>query len=142
MARKRAENRERSLGHPGFVKPVFTKDSKPLWEKKKITRAPRERETRTHLKKAPLHAIHVVRRRRIHEADISTPVAVDQRTAKCLEEAVRLFTAIWSRCRSSRADINFRHPLPAFRVVRDSSVHCFLTHFTVELFRCTHAPIG
>ncbi|GFV77869.1 hypothetical protein TNCV_4674631 [Trichonephila clavipes] len=26
MARKRAENRERSLGFPGFVKPVFTKD--------------------------------------------------------------------------------------------------------------------
>ncbi|GFX25549.1 putative RNA-directed DNA polymerase from transposon X-element [Trichonephila clavipes] len=30
MARKRAENREGSLGFPGFVKPVFTKDSKPL----------------------------------------------------------------------------------------------------------------
>ncbi|GFV61714.1 histone-lysine N-methyltransferase SETMAR [Trichonephila clavipes] len=27
MARKRAENREGSLGFPGFVKPVFTKDS-------------------------------------------------------------------------------------------------------------------
>ncbi|GFX64627.1 hypothetical protein TNCV_2261501 [Trichonephila clavipes] len=26
MARKRAENREGSLGFPGFVKPVFTKD--------------------------------------------------------------------------------------------------------------------
>ncbi|GFX25496.1 hypothetical protein TNCV_1407621 [Trichonephila clavipes] len=50
MARKRAENREGSLGFPGFVKPVFTKDSKPLGEGK-ITRAPRERETRTHLKK-------------------------------------------------------------------------------------------
>ncbi|GFW67310.1 hypothetical protein TNCV_2595431, partial [Trichonephila clavipes] len=51
MARKRAENREGSLGFPGFMTPVFTKDSKPLGEGKKITRAPRERETRTHLKK-------------------------------------------------------------------------------------------
>ncbi|GFV36492.1 hypothetical protein TNCV_2260111 [Trichonephila clavipes] len=34
MARKRAENRERSLGFPGFVKPVFTKDSKPLGRRK------------------------------------------------------------------------------------------------------------
>ncbi|GFT74364.1 transposase [Trichonephila clavipes] len=30
MARKRAEDGERSLGHLGFVMPVFTKDSKPL----------------------------------------------------------------------------------------------------------------
>ncbi|GFT29407.1 hypothetical protein TNCV_176461 [Trichonephila clavipes] len=51
VARKRAENREGSLGFPGFVKPVFTKDSKPLGRREKITRAPRERETRTHLKK-------------------------------------------------------------------------------------------
>ncbi|GFY03527.1 hypothetical protein TNCV_3211641 [Trichonephila clavipes] len=51
MARKRVENREGSLGFPGFVKPVFTKDSKPPREKEKIPRAPRERETRTHLKK-------------------------------------------------------------------------------------------
>ncbi|GFW95249.1 hypothetical protein TNCV_314511 [Trichonephila clavipes] len=28
MARKRAKNREGSLGFPGFVKPVFTKDNK------------------------------------------------------------------------------------------------------------------
>ncbi|GFW97223.1 hypothetical protein TNCV_4784371 [Trichonephila clavipes] len=35
MARKRAENRERSLGFPGFVKPVFTKDSKPLGKRKR-----------------------------------------------------------------------------------------------------------
>ncbi|GFU35914.1 hypothetical protein TNCV_4030241 [Trichonephila clavipes] len=27
MARKRAENREGSLGFPGFVKPMFTKDN-------------------------------------------------------------------------------------------------------------------
>ncbi|GFT97648.1 hypothetical protein TNCV_4463631 [Trichonephila clavipes] len=35
MARKRAENREGSLGFPGFVKPVFTKDSKPLRRRKR-----------------------------------------------------------------------------------------------------------
>ncbi|GFY10684.1 hypothetical protein TNCV_2195051 [Trichonephila clavipes] len=29
IARKRVKNRERSLGYSGFVKPVFTKDSKP-----------------------------------------------------------------------------------------------------------------
>ncbi|GFX80874.1 transposable element Tc3 transposase [Trichonephila clavipes] len=51
MARKRAENREGSLGFPGYVKPVFIKESKPPMEKEKITRAPRERKTRTHLKK-------------------------------------------------------------------------------------------
>ncbi|GFU02080.1 hypothetical protein TNCV_837241 [Trichonephila clavipes] len=35
MARKRAENREGSLGFPGFVKHVFTKDSKPLGRRKR-----------------------------------------------------------------------------------------------------------
>ncbi|GFX23748.1 hypothetical protein TNCV_3596901 [Trichonephila clavipes] len=35
MARKRAENNEGSLGFPGFVKPVFTKDSKPLGKRKR-----------------------------------------------------------------------------------------------------------
>ncbi|GFU66883.1 hypothetical protein TNCV_895191 [Trichonephila clavipes] len=35
MARKRAENREGSLG---FVKPVFTKDSKPLGRRKRSLR--------------------------------------------------------------------------------------------------------
>ncbi|GFU50743.1 hypothetical protein TNCV_241291 [Trichonephila clavipes] len=35
MARKRAENREGSLGFPGVVKPVFTKDSKPLGRRKR-----------------------------------------------------------------------------------------------------------
>ncbi|GFW79951.1 hypothetical protein TNCV_3899521 [Trichonephila clavipes] len=34
MARKRDENREGSLGFPGFVKPVFTKDSKPPGRRK------------------------------------------------------------------------------------------------------------
>ncbi|GFX06681.1 hypothetical protein TNCV_382771 [Trichonephila clavipes] len=53
MARKRAENREKDpTRFPGFVKPVFTKDSKTPREKEKITRAPRERETRTHLKRS------------------------------------------------------------------------------------------
>ncbi|GFU05697.1 hypothetical protein TNCV_1004961, partial [Trichonephila clavipes] len=49
--KKRAENREGFTRFPGFVKPVFTKDSKTPREKEKITRAPREREPRTHLKK-------------------------------------------------------------------------------------------
>ncbi|GFY08966.1 hypothetical protein TNCV_4661571 [Trichonephila clavipes] len=48
--KKRVKNREGSLGYPGFVTPVFTKDSKPLG-KEKITRAPRDCDTRTHLKK-------------------------------------------------------------------------------------------
>ncbi|GFW14292.1 hypothetical protein TNCV_1365471 [Trichonephila clavipes] len=43
----------------------------------------------------------VIRRRRIDEADISTPVAVE-RDVNCLEEAVRSFTAMRSSCRSSR----------------------------------------
>ncbi|GFU04640.1 uncharacterized protein TNCV_4377191 [Trichonephila clavipes] len=63
------------------------------------------------------------RRRRIHEADISTPVAVEQRAANYLEEAVRSFTALRSRCRSLRADVTSRRPLPVYRVVRSSSVH-------------------
>ncbi|GFX46096.1 uncharacterized protein TNCV_2094141 [Trichonephila clavipes] len=83
-----------------------------------------------------------LRHRRIDEANISTPIAVDQRAANCLGEAVRSFTAMWSRCRSSRADVIFRRPLPVFRVVRCSSVHCFQTRITVELFPCTRAPIA
>ncbi|GFU94822.1 uncharacterized protein TNCV_4552741 [Trichonephila clavipes] len=65
------------------------------------------------------------RRRRIDEADISIPVAVDQHSANCLEEAVRSFTAMRSRCRSLRTDVTFRRPLPVVRVVRCSSVNCF-----------------
>ncbi|GFY08748.1 uncharacterized protein TNCV_5006611 [Trichonephila clavipes] len=82
------------------------------------------------------------RRQRIDEADISTPVAVDQRAANSLEEAVRLFTTMRSRCRSSYADVTFRRPLPVFRVVQCSSFHCFQTRVPVELFRCTRAPIA
>ncbi|GFV80878.1 uncharacterized protein TNCV_3517451 [Trichonephila clavipes] len=37
------------------------------------------------------------RRRRIDEVEISTPVAVDQWAAGCLEEAVRSFTAMRSK---------------------------------------------
>ncbi|GFX00682.1 hypothetical protein TNCV_2236891 [Trichonephila clavipes] len=33
--KKRVENREGSLGYPGFVKPVFTKGSKSLGKRKK-----------------------------------------------------------------------------------------------------------
>ncbi|GFX77766.1 uncharacterized protein TNCV_1106831 [Trichonephila clavipes] len=82
------------------------------------------------------------RRRQIDEANISTPVAVDQRAANCLEEAVQSFTAMRSRCRSSRADATFRRPLPVFRVVRGSSVYCFQICITVELFNCTRSPIA
>ncbi|GFU61045.1 hypothetical protein TNCV_4436751 [Trichonephila clavipes] len=35
MPRKRTKNRERSLGYPGAVKPVFTKDSKSLGKRKR-----------------------------------------------------------------------------------------------------------
>ncbi|GFX31484.1 uncharacterized protein TNCV_433251 [Trichonephila clavipes] len=72
---------------------------------------------------------------------LPTPVAVDQCAAKYLEEAVRSFPAMWSRCRSSHADDTFRRQLPVFRVVRCSSVHCFQTRIIVELFCCTRAPI-
>ncbi|GFX77759.1 uncharacterized protein TNCV_1106761 [Trichonephila clavipes] len=82
------------------------------------------------------------RRLRIDEADISTPVAVDQRAVNCLEEAVRSFTAMGSRCRLSRADVTFHRPLPVFRVVRCSVVYCFQTQITVELFRCSRVSIA
>ncbi|GFX57806.1 uncharacterized protein TNCV_943661 [Trichonephila clavipes] len=82
------------------------------------------------------------RRQRIDEVDISTPVAVDQRAANCLEEAARSFTAMWSRCRSSHSDVTFRRSLPVLPIVRCSLVHCFQTRITVELFRCTRAPIA
>ncbi|GFX34902.1 uncharacterized protein TNCV_2328421 [Trichonephila clavipes] len=62
------------------------------------------------------------RHRRIDQADICTPVAVDQRAANCLDEVVRSFTAMWSRCRSSRTDITFRLSLPVFpRSARQST---------------------
>ncbi|GFX88479.1 uncharacterized protein TNCV_2279471 [Trichonephila clavipes] len=82
------------------------------------------------------------KRRRIDEADFSTPVAVDQRAANCLKEAVRSFTAMQSRCRLSLSDDTFCRPPPVFQVVRGSSVHRFQTRITVELFRCTRAPIA
>ncbi|GFW36212.1 uncharacterized protein TNCV_4930741 [Trichonephila clavipes] len=82
------------------------------------------------------------RRQRIDEADISTPVVVNQRAANCLEETVRSFTAMWSRCQSSRVDVPFRRPLPVFLVVRCFPVHCFQTCITVELFRCARASIA
>ncbi|GFY29843.1 uncharacterized protein TNCV_4071561 [Trichonephila clavipes] len=82
------------------------------------------------------------RRRRIDETDVSTHVVVDKRAANCLEKAVRSFTAMRNRCRSSFSDVTFRHPRPVFQVVRCSSIHCFQTRITVELFRCTRAPIA
>ncbi|GFV33954.1 uncharacterized protein TNCV_2613521 [Trichonephila clavipes] len=93
--------------------------------------------------KAPLHAIYgEADVDKLTEADIGTLVAVDQRAANCLEEVVRLLTTMRSRCRSSRADVTFHRPLPIFRVVRCSSVHCFQTRITVNLFRCSRAPIA
>ncbi|GFY11068.1 uncharacterized protein TNCV_4470541 [Trichonephila clavipes] len=77
-----------------------------------------------------------------YESDISTPVVVDQRAANCLNDVVRSFTAMWSRCQLSRADVTSRRLLPVFQVVRCSTVHCFQTRITVELFRCTRAPIA
>ncbi|GFW31857.1 transposable element Tcb2 transposase [Trichonephila clavipes] len=68
--------------------------------------------------------------------------SVDQSAANCLEEAVQPFTAMWSRCRLLSADVPFLHLLPIFRVVRCSSVHCFQTRITVDLFRSTRAPIA
>ncbi|GFV97837.1 hypothetical protein TNCV_2021521 [Trichonephila clavipes] len=47
----RVEKRDESLDYPRFVKPVFTKDSKPLWKSKKIPGTPQDCDTCTHLKK-------------------------------------------------------------------------------------------
>ncbi|GFU83109.1 uncharacterized protein TNCV_65781 [Trichonephila clavipes] len=68
----------------------------------------------------------------IDKTDISTPVPVDQHSTNYLEEAVR----------HSSPALTFHRPLPVFRVVRCSPVHCFQTRITVELFRCTQAPIA
>ncbi|GFX27509.1 uncharacterized protein TNCV_4995641 [Trichonephila clavipes] len=113
---------------------------RPSWSHK-LNRDSSEKTTwcQSACQKAPLHAIHGAED--VDEADISTPLAVDQRAANCLEEAVRSFTAIRSRCRSS-SDVTFRRPLPVFRVVQCSSVHCFQTRITLELCRCTRAPIA
>ncbi|GFW81856.1 hypothetical protein TNCV_2885301 [Trichonephila clavipes] len=61
--KKRVKNREGSLGYPGFVKPMFTKDSKPLGKIGKITRVPQDCDTRTHLKKdkSRLETNHLVK---------------------------------------------------------------------------------
>ncbi|GFX42746.1 uncharacterized protein TNCV_2197031 [Trichonephila clavipes] len=89
--------------------------------------------------KAPLQTIHGAAD--VDEADISTRVAVDQRSANCMEEAVRSFTSMRSRCRSSRTVVTFRNQLPDFRVVWCSSVHGFQTCITVEPFRCARATM-
>ncbi|GFX89856.1 uncharacterized protein TNCV_1535031 [Trichonephila clavipes] len=78
-----------------------------------------------------------LRRRRIDEANIRTPVEVDQRATKCLEQAAWSLTVIRSRCCLSRAEIFFRRPLPIFIVVRCSLVDCFQIRVNVELF-CSH----
>ncbi|GFU74999.1 transposable element Tcb2 transposase [Trichonephila clavipes] len=81
------------------------------------------------------------KRRRIDEADISMPVALDQRATNFLEEAVRSFTAMRSRCRLSHADVILHRPLPVFRFRESCSVLiCSLhTRITLELFHCTRA---
>ncbi|GFX79939.1 uncharacterized protein TNCV_558381 [Trichonephila clavipes] len=82
------------------------------------------------------------KRQRIDDADISQSVAIEQRADNCLEEVVRSFTTMRIRCRLSRADVTFHDPLPVLRVVRCSSVYCFQSRITVELCRCTRAPIA
>ncbi|GFX74084.1 hypothetical protein TNCV_490481 [Trichonephila clavipes] len=51
MRQESVENREGSLGFSGVTTPVFTKGSKPPWEKENITRLPRDCDIRAHLKK-------------------------------------------------------------------------------------------
>ncbi|GFX08777.1 uncharacterized protein TNCV_4227971 [Trichonephila clavipes] len=70
--------------------------------------------------------------RRIVVANINTPAAVDQRAANYLEKAVWSFTAMLTRCLSSRTDVTFLRPLPVFLFVQFSSVYCFQTRITVE----------
>ena len=74
------------------------------------------------------------------DADISSLVGVDQLAANCLQEAVQSFTVMQSI--SSRADVSFCRPLSVFRAVRCSSVHCFQTRITVELFRCQRIAVA
>ncbi|GFU92016.1 uncharacterized protein TNCV_4224701 [Trichonephila clavipes] len=75
------------------------------------------------------------RRRRIDEADISRPVAVDQSDSNCLEKAVRSLTTMRSRCRSLCASVTFFGSLPVVQFVRCSLDKCFHIRLTVELFR-------
>ncbi|GFU34105.1 uncharacterized protein TNCV_3199091 [Trichonephila clavipes] len=74
------------------------------------------------------------RRRRIDEADIRIPVAVDQLDVHCLEEAARSCTTLRRRCLSPRLDVTFRRPLPDFRIVRFSSIHFFEIRF--DMLNC------
>ncbi|GFV91111.1 hypothetical protein TNCV_896321 [Trichonephila clavipes] len=66
---------------------------------------------------------------------MSTPVAVNQRAAKCMEEAVRSFTAMRSRCRSSRADVTFRRPL------RFSSCSVLVDSLLPNSHHCESVPL-
>ncbi|GFX84828.1 hypothetical protein TNCV_1229581 [Trichonephila clavipes] len=50
----------------------------------------------------------------VDEADINTPITVDQHAANCLEEAVPSFTAMRTKCLPSHADVTYRRPLPVF----------------------------
>ncbi|GFW14652.1 uncharacterized protein TNCV_1561151 [Trichonephila clavipes] len=80
-------------------------------------------------------------RRRIDEADIRTPAALDQCALNCLEEAVHAVKDIRAGVDRRGADVTFRHPLPVLRVVRCSSIHCFQIRNAMELFRCQRDAI-
>ena len=93
--------------------------------------------------KVSLYAVYrAAKRRRLYEADISTSVALEQRSADSLEETIWSFIVMRSSCQSSRTDGTFHHSLPVFRVVRCSSVHCFQTRITEDLYRNTWAAIS
>ncbi|GFU89786.1 HTH_Tnp_Tc3_2 domain-containing protein [Trichonephila clavipes] len=74
------------------------------------------------------------------EADIGTPIEVDQRASNCLDNAARSFTAMRSRCRSSRTDVTFHHPLLVFRVglLLPNPHHCG----TLPLHTISYCAIG
>lgn len=66
------------------------------------------------------------RRRRIEEADVDTPVAVDHCTSNCLEEALPCVRQrLRVTCLSSPVDVSFWGLLLCFWVVRFTSVHYF-----------------
>ncbi|GFU94366.1 hypothetical protein TNCV_1731631 [Trichonephila clavipes] len=73
ITRKRVKNREGSLGYPRFMKPVFTKESKPLGKRKRSLGHLGSLKTRTHLKKLPLERLVEGRR---GERPLDLPISV------------------------------------------------------------------
>ncbi|GFV36671.1 uncharacterized protein TNCV_1033471 [Trichonephila clavipes] len=150
----------KQMGHP--------KNNRFEWESRKLYKATRSLLTKTspeqHLSKQLHHDDSEPRqiesasapskrrdfsstrtRTHIMPADVdelTKQTLVHQHVANYLEEAVRSFTSMRSKCRSSRTDVTFRRQLLVFRVVRCSSVHCFQARITVELSHCTRAPIA